>query len=60
MLPLLGLLVRFVPTFLKLFGFVEEAEALIDKYEARKRQQAVANTPETPQERTDAANKGDL
>jgi hypothetical protein len=53
-------LIGFLPTILRVFGFIEQAEALIEKIEVRKKAQEVANAPTTKQERTDAANKGDL
>lgn len=44
----------------KLFGFAEEALALGNAVAAKKRAQGVADAPTTAQERTDAANKGEL
>lgn len=44
----------------KLFGFLEEAEQLYALHKSLKKKQDVADIPTTKQERTDAANKGDL
>lgn len=45
---------------LKLFGFLEKAVEFEQAMEQKKKAQNIADIPTTKQERTDAANSGDL
>ncbi len=51
---------NYVILILKLFGFIEKAIAYEEAQTAKKKAQAIADTPTTKQERTDAANNGTL
>lgn len=52
--------VSLIPAILKAFGFIDAAETMILRIQAKKKAQDFANMPTTKQERTDAANRGDL
>lgn len=49
-----------LPAILRLIGLAETAEALIERIEARKKAQVIADTPTTKKEISDAADKGQL
>ncbi len=57
---MLSILIELIPVILKVLGFTEYAADMIAKRELAKRAQDFANMPTTKQERTDAANNGDL
>lgn len=55
-----SIVISLLPTVLKLLGFADYAQQLLDKQVAAKKAQDFANMPTTKQERTNAADHGDL